>query len=96
MTKNWAKETWEAHSGEDYTVVMREGECTENASIHIFGEDANKISLFIAIAPRLYEELQALRSQVEEWRTSGKPNFSSILKLMDTSDDALRQARGEK
>jgi hypothetical protein len=39
---------WEAHTGEDYTVVMRDGETTDNASIRVYGEDAKDIAFMIA------------------------------------------------
>lgn len=38
---------FEAHTGEDYTVVMLPGECTETASIHVYGPMAEELADFI-------------------------------------------------
>lgn len=70
MKTKWIKGPWEAHSGEDYTVVMRKGECTEDASIHVFGEDAEKLSRLIASAPMLYEALE----ESLKWLLSSEAN----------------------
>lgn len=40
------KAAWEAHEGDDYTVVMAPGETTDNASIQVFSNDPT-------LAPRL-------------------------------------------
>ncbi|WP_374651903.1 hypothetical protein [Rhizorhabdus sp.] len=41
---------WIAHSGDDYTVVMRDSETTDTATVRVFGDDAAEISETIAMA----------------------------------------------
>ena len=53
---------WEAHSGEDYSVVMRPNESTETASIQVMSEDREELAediaaLLNAPAPRFQGEL---------------------------------------
>jgi hypothetical protein len=39
---------WVAHTGEDYTVVMRANEATDDASIRVYGDDAKELAERIA------------------------------------------------
>jgi len=41
-------EHWQAHTGDDYTVVMADGECTDNASIRVYGPHAKELGEQIA------------------------------------------------
>lgn len=40
--------TWEAHTGDDYTVVMAEGETTDDASIRVFGMGRGALGVRVA------------------------------------------------
>ena len=53
---------WEAHSGEDHTVVMLQGEVTDTASIRIYGEHAEAIASVVAAAPELLAALKRIVS----------------------------------
>lgn len=64
VTTKFVTEKWEAHSGEDYTVVMRPNECTENASISIYGEDAEKLSKLVEQSPKMADLLYRLYMQI--------------------------------
>lgn len=41
---------WQAHTGEDYTVVMRDDQTTDSASVRVYGGDAPQLALMIAEA----------------------------------------------
>ena len=60
---------WEAHSGEDYSVVMRPNESTETASIQVMSEDREELAediaaLLNAPAPRFQGELREAVKQL--------------------------------
>ena len=59
MNLNNAK--WEAHSGEDYTVVMTDStQTTDSASIHLYGKDAEELARLITLIPKMRAELMKI------------------------------------
>ena len=63
---------WEAHSGEDYSVVMRPDESTDNASIRVMSEDREELAediaaLLNAPALRFQGELREAQARLEEF-----------------------------
>lgn len=79
---------WEAHSGEDYTVVMFPGETTDNASIVICGFRSAADSRLIAQAPALYEALNHQIYRTHPYTESCDACLRGI--------QALKLARGEE
>ena len=54
---------WELHIGNDYAVVMLPGECTDTASIEIFGDtvdDTSKLGRLIAAIPEATKALKMM------------------------------------
>lgn len=85
----WTPGKLEAHIEQDYVVVMCEGECTENASIQVFGEDADKLAQLIAAAPDLLEALIVALPFLSEVEV---PSLAAKQLAMA----ALRSARGTR
>ena len=97
--------SWEVHQGNDYTVVMLPGECTENASIHVSCGDAaetEKLANLIAAAPGMLEALEALplgsfgddmgKHDAAEFVDNAGYFFDAMLK----AKVAIQKARGQR
>ena len=89
--------TWQAHTGEDYTVVMRDNEGTDNASIRVHGDDAEKLGEQIAAAlnepafliPSLASLSPEERAKLDEMMADMPRNFGGgLIMPSDTPKEA--------
>jgi hypothetical protein len=77
---------FEAHSGEDYTVVMLPKETTETASIQLYGKHAHTLATLIAELPLMWTFIQ----QVGRMTHSEDPDALPVEQLdNDTALDGL-------
>jgi len=82
---------WEAHTGEDYTVVMLPDECTDNASIAVYGSNDEANARLIAAAPELLEALKKAEEAIREIAEENDGDYE----LADELRAVIAKATGE-
>lgn len=86
-----AQPHWTAHTGEDYTVVMLDGETTDNASIRVFGEIPEELGETIALVLNALIANPDLVMRISVEHVAGKANH---FRLNAAGRAAVRRAWG--